>query len=74
MNQVFPKKVFNVNCDFCGYTFHSKNHLKIYLTKLMDSLNGNIANPFFMLIVMFVGWNPRKPMQNKPMNWKPTVE
>ena len=48
------EKVCNVNCDICGYIFHSKDYLNIYLTKLMDSLNANISNPFFMLIVMFM--------------------
>ena len=47
MNTTYPMPVLHVICDVCGFNFHSKDYLKLHLNKLMDSLSGNISNPFF---------------------------
>ena len=33
MKKTFPILVLNVNCDVCGFTFHSKDSIQLHLTK-----------------------------------------
>ena len=48
MNKTLPITVLHVNCDICGFTFHSKEYLKLHLTK-WDSTNN-----ILMMLVLHV--------------------